>query len=132
MSKSGFRRGSVTTALAVGAALLAACAATPQPPVGALESARQAISNAEQVRAAEDAPLALMRAREKLTAANNAVDNENMLAAERLAVEARVLAEYALAKAELADARRVNEEIVQTTQVLREELQRNSMTGGRQ
>ena len=119
--------------LAILVAGLTACASTPQPPVASLEAARQSISNAEQVRAAEDAPLELQRAREKLHAANNAVDNENMVAAERLAQESRVLAELAFAKAEMADARRVNDEIVRTTEVLREELQRDQRarrTGG--
>lgn len=117
-------------ALAGALGLLAACASTPPPPTAALEAARQSIASAEQVRATEDAPLELSRAREKLDAANNAVDNENMLAAERLANEARVLAELAFARAEMADARRVNQEIARTTDVLREELQRDRTTGG--
>ncbi len=108
---------------------LGACASTPPPPVASLEAARQAIANAEQARAVEHAPLELREARDKLAAANNAVENENMLTAQHLAEESRVLAELAFARAEMEDARIVNEEITRGTLVLQEEMQRG--TGGR-
>lgn len=117
-------------ALAGAVIALAACASTPPPPVASLEAARQAIANAEQARAVEHAPLELREARDKLAAANNAVDNENMLAAQQLAEESRVLAELAFARAEMEDARIVNDEIIRSTVVLHEEMQRG--TGGRQ
>lgn len=108
---------------------LGACASTPPPPVASLKAARQAIANAEQARAVEHAPLELREARDKLAAANNAVENENMLTAQHLAEESRVLAELAFARAEMEDARIVNEEITRGTLVLQEEMQRG--TGGR-
>ena len=108
---------------------LGACASTPPPPVASLEAARQAIANAEQARAVEHAPLELREARDKLAAANNAVENENMLTAQHLAEESRVLADLAFARAEMEDARIVNEEITRGTLVLQEEMQRG--TGGR-
>lgn len=109
---------------------LAACASTPPPPVASLEAARQAIANAEQARAVEHAPLELREARDKLAAANNAVDNEEMLTAQHLAEESRVLAELAFARAEMEDARLVNDEIIRGTVVLQEEMRRD--TGGLQ
>lgn len=117
-------------ALVVAGAALVACASAPPPPVAELQAARQAIANAEQARAAEHAPLQLREARERLDAANNAVENEETLAAHRLAEQSRVLAELAFAKAEMEDARKVNEEIVRSTAVLMEEMQRR--TGGTQ
>lgn len=117
-------------ALAGAVITLAGCASTPPPPVASLEAARNAIEDAEQARAIEHAPLELRESREKLAAANNAVDNENMLAAHYLAEESRVLAELAFARAEMEDARIVNEEIIRSTAVLGEEMQRGA--GGRQ
>ena len=52
-----------------------------------------------------------------------------MLTAQHLAEESRVLAELAFARAEMEDARIVNEEITRGTLVLQEEMQRG--TGGR-
>lgn len=104
---------------------LTACASTGQAPVGAMESARQAIANAEHVRASENAALELTLAREKLSAAEQAVDNEDMELAQQMADEATVLAELAVAKSEMADARQINEEVVRTTQAITEEIQRN-------
>lgn len=119
-----------TAILAVAMGLLAGCASTPPPPTAELGSAQQAISNAEQARASQDAPLELTRAREKLHAANNAASNEDMESAERLARESRVLAELAAAKAEMVGARRVNEEIVKATEMLEEEMRRGRSAGG--
>lgn len=113
-------------ALAGAVIALAACASTPPPPVASLEAARQAIANAEQARAVEHAPLELREARDKLAAANNAVDNENMREAQQLAEESRVLAELAFARAEMEDARLVNDQIIQSTVVLQEEMQRRT------
>lgn len=110
--------------------MLSACASTPPPPVAALEAAEQSIMTAEQVRAAEDAPVELDRARERLHAARAAVDDGDMKTAARLAHESKALADLAFAKAEMEDARRVNLEIARTTDVLREELQRNLGEGG--
>ncbi|HEX7046908.1 MAG TPA: DUF4398 domain-containing protein [Gammaproteobacteria bacterium] len=116
------RRGALIVTMALA---LAACASTP-PPVASLESARQAVAQAERARAADTAALELSEARDKLAAANNAVKNENMLIAQRLADEARVLAELAFARAERADAQRVNAEIVEGTAILREEILRQA------
>lgn len=118
-------RAATRVAIAAMAFALAACASTP-PPVASLESARQAIAQAERARAADTAALELAQARDKLAAANNAVENENMMAAQRLADESRVLAELAFVRAERADAKRVNEEIIEGTAILREEIQRQS------
>lgn len=119
-----FQRAWRMVVLASLAGLLAACASTPQRPTAALQSARQAISNAEEARAGEHAPLELRKARDRLAAANDAVDSDNMLAAERLAEEAAVLAELAFARSEMLTARRVNDELERTTEMFKEELQR--------
>ena len=74
--------------------------------------------------AAED----LNRAREKLTAANAAVQAEEMVNAAYLADEARVSAELASAKTEMLKARAVNEEMQKSIDTLKQEMLRNTGT----
>jgi hypothetical protein len=104
--------------------LLTACAAAPLPPTEALRGAEQAITNAEQARVMGYASAELTEAREKLAAARKAADAQEMVTAERLAEQARVDAELALAKAEAARAEAVNEEMMASSEILRQEMQR--------
>lgn len=118
--------------LGVGASLLllSACASPTTPPNQALQAAESAISHAEQARVADYASPELGVAREKLTAANAAVQREDMLLAERLADQSRVEAELALAKSQAAKAKVVNDEMLKSTDSLKQEMQRN--TGAQQ
>src|SRR5687768_547153 len=97
--------------LCAGLLLLGACASAPLPPTQQLQAAELAITNAEQARVADFAAEDLNRAREKLAAANVAVQAEEMVNAGYLADEARVSAELATAKTEMLKARAVNEEM---------------------
>lgn len=108
--------------------LLGACASAPLPPTQQLQAAEQAITNAEQTRVADFAAEDLNRAREKLTAANTAVQAEDMVHAAYLADEARVSAELASAKTEMLKARAVNEEMQKSIDTLKQEIQRNTGT----
>lgn len=110
---------------AAGLLVLAACASVPQPPTEALQAAELAISNAEQARVADYASPELGQAREKLTAARAAVQQENMVLGQRLAEQSRVNAELASAKAEAAKAKAVNDEMRKSTETLKQEMQRN-------
>lgn len=74
----------------IGLLLLSTCASPPTPPDQALQAAESAISHAEQARVADYASPELGIARGKLTAANAAVQREEMLLAERLADQSRV------------------------------------------
>lgn len=116
------RYASLTAALL----LLAACASTPKPPTQALQAAEQAIATAEQDRVAEYASLELSEARSKLADANNEVIKENMVLAERLAKESRVNAELASAKTAAAKAKEVNDEMKESTLIIKDEMQRNT------
>lgn len=109
-----------------GALLLAACASTPPEPTVAMKAAEQAIATAEVARVADAASPELSEAREKLTASKTAVQDKRMVDAERLALESRVDAELASAKAEVAKAKMVNDEMVRSTVTLTQEMQRNS------
>ena len=106
--------------------LLSGCASAPTPPTAALQAAETAIANADQARVADYAFSELGEAREKLTAARLAVQKEEMELALRLAEQARIDAELALAKAEVARASTVNNEMQQSTRDLKQEMQRKS------
>jgi hypothetical protein len=107
-------------------ALLGACASLPPVPTVALSSAEQAIAAADRTRVADTASPELNEARVKLTAAQVAVQNKQMVAAERLALESRVDAELATAKIETLKAKAVNDEMMQSTATLSVEMQRKS------
>jgi hypothetical protein len=106
--------------------LLSACASTPQPPTSDLQAAEQAIASAERARVADYASVELSAARDKLSAAHSAVQEEKMVQAQRLAQQARADAELASARAELAKARVVNEQMQKGTDTLKQEMQRKT------
>lgn len=108
--------------------LLSACAAAPMAPDDALRAAEQAIGNAERERVADFASAELTEAWQMLVAAREAVGREEMVSAGRLAERARVDAELALAKAGAARAQVVNDEMARSSEILKQEMQRN--TGG--
>ena len=110
----------------VGLLALAACASVPLPPTEALQAAELAINNAEKARVADYASPELGSARDKLTAARSAVENEEMVLAQRLAEQSRVEAELAIAKADVAKAKQVNDEMKKSTESLKQEMQRNT------
>jgi len=109
---------------------LAACASIPEPPTAELLAAEQAIAAAERDQVADYAAPEITEARNKLTAAHSAVQQEQMVQAERLAVESRADAELASAKAEAGRAKVINDEMQKSIDTLKQEMQRNS--GGSQ
>jgi hypothetical protein len=104
----------------------AACASTPPIPATSLQSAEQAIANAERVEAGTHAAVELGEARGKLASAQKAVHEENMTVGEQLADEARAAAELAAAKTAAIKAIAVNEGIKRSTETLKEEMQRKT------
>jgi len=120
------RRSSATLIGLGGALLVAACASTPPVPTVALSSAKQAIAVADQTRVADAASPELSEARDKLAAAQSAVQDKRMVDAERLAVESRVDAELATAKITASKDRAVNDEMIHSTETMSQEMQRNS------
>jgi Domain of unknown function (DUF4398) len=120
-------RGPVTAVFGLGGALLlAACASTPPVPTVALSSAKQAIAAADQLRVADAASPPLSEARDKLAAADTAVQEKRMADAERLAKESRVDAELASAQITASKEQAVNDEMIHSTDTLSQEMQRNS------
>jgi hypothetical protein len=109
--------------------MLGACASEPMPPTQEIQAAEMAIASAEQARVADYASPELGEARDKLAAAHAAVQREEMVSALHLAQQSRADAELASAKAEVAKAKAVNDEMQKSTDTLKQEMQRNS--GGR-
>jgi hypothetical protein len=118
------------SAIALSGTLLVGCSSPPKAPDQALQAAELAIASAEQARVADYASPELGEARTKLTAARTAVAKEDMVAASRLAQQARADAELATAKAAAAKAQSINDEMGKNINTLEQELQRN--TGGAQ
>lgn len=104
----------------------AGCAGTPPVPSASLQAAQQSIANAERVEAGTHAAAELGEAREKLSAAQRAVEQKEMLAAERLADEARAEAELAVARTGVAKANAVNADMERSNATLAEEMQRKT------
>lgn len=112
-------------AATLGSLLLTACASTPKPPEQALQAAQMAITTAEQARVADYASPELGEARQKLAAANLAVQEKNMVLAQRLAEQSQLDAELAVAKAGVGKAGAVNTEMKKSTDTIKQEMQRN-------
>ena len=104
----------------------AACASTPPIPSASLQAAQQSIANAERVEAGTHAPAQLGEARNKLSAAQRAVDEKKMIVAGWLADEARADAELAVATTSAAKANAVNADMKRSTATLVEEMQRKT------
>lgn len=112
--------------VAAGLCALVACASVPLPPAQELQAAELAIAGAEQAGVADFASPELNQAREKLAAARVAVQQEDMLLAQRLADESRVSAELAMARAEMLKAAEINDGMRQSINALKQEMQRNT------
>jgi len=104
--------------------LVSACASAPLTPDSALDAAKVAISNADKAGAGEHANAELAEARARLTLADSAVKEEDMVMAERFARESQVQAELASARTEAAKAAAVNREMERGTEAMTEEMQR--------
>lgn len=117
----------ILTAAITLAALLAlpACVSTPPPPNEAIQAAELAIVNAEQSRVAEFGSTELKDAREKLAQAKTAVADKKMTTAMRLAEQSRVDADLATARSNEAKARAVNDDMRKSSEMLKQEMQRN-------
>ncbi|AJD48176.1 hypothetical protein A167_00647 [Alcanivorax sp. S71-1-4] len=110
------------------ALLLAACASAPAP-TEQVQAAELAISRAQSTDIPLQGQVDLTRAREKLAAAQKAMqDNDNERAA-RLAAESRADAELAIAKAETGKAKQAAEEMQKSIQTLQDEIRHGA--GGR-
>ena len=105
---------------------LGACASVPMAPTASLLAAEQAITTAEQDQVADYASYELSQAREKLAAANVAVQKKEMALGKRLAEESLVDAQLATAKTDESKAAKVNLEMQESTKTLKSEMDRGA------
>lgn len=122
--KSGARYGMALAAIAL--PLVAACASVPPPPNQQLQSAEQAITNAEKAGVADYSSPDLTLARDNLQGARAAVQREDMVAARRLAELSRLDAELATARTDQFKAQAVNDEMRRSIESLKQEMQRHT------
>jgi Domain of unknown function (DUF4398) len=109
--------------ISIAAGLALACESTP-PPRNAIAQAEEAISRAKARDAAEHAPLQLRQAEDKLAEARAAArDDDEYGTARRLAEQAEVDAQLALAESEEAQAKENFDELSRTVRALEEEIQ---------
>jgi hypothetical protein len=106
--------------------LFGAAFASAPVPTANLQSAEEAIANAERVEAATLAPVELGEARSKLSSAQHAVGEKKMIQAAQLADEARASAELAAARTGAIKANTVNADIKRNTATLVDEMQRKT------
>jgi hypothetical protein len=112
-------------AIAASGTLLSACASDPPAPTAALDAARLAITTAERSEAGRYAAGDLAEARTRLSMADSAVVQKQMVQAERFANESRTDAELASATTAQTKAQAVNAEMQHSNGTLIEEIQRN-------
>ena len=114
-------------ALAAGLLFAAGCGGTSQIVAkGKVYEGEKAVNEAKTSNASLNAPVELVAAEGKLSAAKEMFLREEYDAAARLADEASVDAEYARAKATTEKNRKAAEEMRENIEVLRKEIQRKS------
>jgi hypothetical protein len=113
----------VTSLTWVGVGALAAASCASPPPRDAIAQADEAISRAKAEDAAQHAPLALRKAEDKLASAKEAArDDDHYGKSRRLAEQAEVDAQLALAEAQRAKAEKSQQELQRTIDALEEEI----------
>ncbi len=118
------KRFGIATGLVMAVLMLAGCASTPVAPESSLTAARDAIAKAEQSDARQHAGAELDEARQKLDQAEQAVEDEKMVEAERYAEQSRVAAELAMVKTSEAKATEINRQMQRDAEALDEEMKR--------
>lgn len=113
MTKRMWRQAMREGGLLAAVGFVAACSSTPAP-VGEISAAQTAVTAAEQADAAQHAPAELDRARDKLTRAQAAMQDDDNEDARRLAEQSLVDARLAEARAR-AEVARQNAEQVQSS-----------------
>lgn len=108
-------------AMIFGLAILTGCASTPVDP-GLLNNARFAIEQAETAGAQEYAPLELRQSRERLRAAEAAIEAREDERTAQLADESEILAQLALARTRASHARQELEEARRDLRSLEQDL----------
>jgi hypothetical protein len=105
---------------------LAACSSSPLATTEPMLRAERTIARAEQDRVGQYAASELAEARQKLQASRTALLQRDEVNADRYAEQATLDAELAVARADLAKANRVNQEMNNSQSILQQEMLRKT------
>jgi uncharacterized protein YceK len=120
-------RNAVALALAVG--LLSACSSVSDLTKERMAQSETSVQQAQQTLGkSEQGAVELQQARDKLSAAKSALTKGQGEEAERLAAQAHLYAELAVAKSQSADARKAANEVLASLDMLRQETERTTPT----
>ena len=120
----------LTLTLGVGAlGMLSACSSVSSLTNERVAQSETSVQQAQQtVGKSEQGAVELQQARERLDAAKSALAKGEQQQAERLAAQAHLYAELAVAKSQSADARRAANEVLASLNTLRQETERSTPT----
>lgn len=104
----------------------AACSSSPLATTDEMTRAERTIARAEQDRVGQYAASELAEARQKLQASRSALLQRDAVNADRYAMQATLDAELAVARADLAQANSVNDEMKTSLGILQQEMLRNT------
>lgn len=106
--------------------LMIACSSAPLTQTDEMLRAERTIARAEQDRVGQFAASELAEARVKMQASRSALLIRDVVNADRYAEQATLDAELAVARADLAKANRVNEEMINSQSILQQEMLRKT------
>jgi len=119
-----------TLALALGVSalgLLSACSGVSELTKQQVAQSETSVQQAQQTAGkSEHGAVELQQAREKLDAAKSALAKGQQQQAERMAAQAHLYAELAVAKSQSADARKSADEVLASLNTLRQETERST------
>jgi predicted nucleic acid-binding Zn-ribbon protein len=123
-------RGALGLPLGIGMlALLSACTGVSAVTKERVAQGETSVQQAQQTLGqSEHGAMELQQAREKIAAAKNALAKGHHEEAERLAAQAHLYAELAVAKSQSATARKSADEVLASLEMLRRESERTSPT----
>ncbi|MDZ7870662.1 MAG: DUF4398 domain-containing protein [Rheinheimera sp.] len=105
---------------------VAGCSSSPLATTEEMNRAERTIARAEQDRVGQYAASELAEARQKLQASRSALLQRDAVNADRYAVQATLDAELAVARAGLAQANSVNDEMKNSLSILQQEMLRHT------
>lgn len=121
--------GKTAVALVLGVGLLSACSSVSDLTKERVAQSETSVQQAQQTLGkSEQGAVELQQARDRLNAAKGALAKGQGNEAERLAAQAHLYAELAMARAQSADARKAANEVLASLDMLRQETERNTPT----
>ena len=126
-SRHSFKKALAVTLGVSALGLLSACSGVSQLTKERVAQSETSVQQAQQTAGkSEHGAVELQQAREKLDAAKSALAKGQQQQAERMAAQAHLYAELAVAKSQSADARKSADEVLASLNTLRQETERST------